>query len=102
MQTHELNQSGGLASDSIYLSQGPILIFVSLDCQDRTRDAREIFFDIPAAKMWIQPDVVPSPECSGSIAVITRKFRREVGRLELALNLRDALHAEIFYEKMRG
>jgi len=59
---------------------------------------RKIFFDIPPAEVGMQPDVVPSPESAGGIAVMASEFLGEIRGLEADFCAGDASDADVFNE----
>ncbi len=50
----------------------------------------------------MQPDVVPSPEGEGGVAMMAGEFLGEIGFFESQLRFRDAGDAEVFDEYVRG
>src|SRR4029077_15455670 len=72
---------------------GFVLVVEALDDEDRARDARQIFFDVPAAEVGMEPDVVPSPKGARGVAVIAAEEFRQIRGLEAHLGLSDATDA---------
>ena len=101
-QAEDLDRAPGLARDCLWLGHRPVLILETLNDENRTSDARQIFFDVPTAKIGMKPDVVPSPERPGGIAVMAGEFFGEIRGFELHLGLGDALDAEVLGEDVRS
>ena len=91
----DFDRAGGLPGDRLPLRRGSVLIFESLDHEDRASNARKIFFNIPAAEIGMEPDVIPSPECAGGVAMMAAKFPGKIRRLETCFSLGDAGHAQV-------
>ncbi len=95
-------RASGLAFDGFYLRHGAVLVVFALNGEDGAGDAGEIFFDVPAAEVGMEPDVVPSPECAGGVAMMAREFLCEIRFLESQLRFVDAGDAEVFDENVWG
>src|ERR1051326_7044897 len=63
--------SGNHSRDAVDLLHCPVLILLALDREYRTGDSRQVLVNIPGAKMRVEPDVVPAPECRVRVGVIT-------------------------------
>src|ERR1035441_4161707 len=48
--------------DRLYLCDRAVLVILALNAQDRAAYRRQILFDVPRPKLWVEPNVVPSPE----------------------------------------
>src|SRR5579872_6286894 len=101
LERQHLDRPAALPPNSFHLRHGPVLVVDSLNDERRAGDARQIFLDVPAAKLGMQPDIVPSPERAGGVAMMAREFLAKIRRLELLLRFGDARHAEIFNKDMR-
>ena len=95
------NRSCTLLRDGFHLGHGSVLVVEALNHEDRAGNAREIFFDGPAAEVGMKPDVVPSPEGSGGVAMMTGEFLRHVCGPEFHFGFGDASHAEALDKNVR-
>ena len=100
-QGKNLDGTARLAGDGLDLRHGSVLVVESLNGEDGAGDAGEIFFDIPAAEIGMEPDVVPSPERAHGVAMMAGEFLGEIRSLESCFGFGDAGHAEIFNEDVR-
>lgn len=91
-----------MAPDCFCLGHRPVLIAETLNDENWTGDARQVFFDVPTAKIGMKPDVVPAPERPGGIAVMAGEFFGEIRGFELYFGLGYALDAEILDEDVRS
>jgi hypothetical protein len=101
-QAQDLDRAAGLAGDGFGLGHSPVLIVETLNDESRAGDSRQIFFDVPAAKIGMEPDIVPSPEGPGGIAVMAGELFGEIRGFELYLGLGDAFDAEVLDEDVRS
>jgi hypothetical protein len=69
---------GHAALNCFYLGQRAVLVVLALDHERGARNRREIFLDVPAAKLRIELDVIPSAKCLIDMIVIARQFFREI------------------------
>src|SRR5581483_12159906 len=90
-----------LTRDGLHLLHCAVFIIESLNDQRRTRDPVKIFFDVPAAKIRMQPDIVPPPEGARSVTVMSRQLFREVRGLEFHLGISNRRDTEVLDENMR-
>jgi hypothetical protein len=97
-----LDWASGLSGDGVDLRHSSVLIIESLNRQDGAGDAREIFFDVPAAEVGMEPDVVPSPERARGVLMVAGQLCCQIGRLELDFCLGDTGDTEIFDEDVWG
>src|SRR5215472_8261368 len=100
LQRQHFHWSGSQALNRLHLPHRPILILETLDDQDRTGNPRQIVFDVPASKIRMQPDVVPSPECPPCIAVMPRQSLGQIGGFKLRFRSSDARHAQVLHKDM--
>src|SRR5579859_1380446 len=101
-QAKNLDRSARLAGDCFWLRHGPVLILETLNHENWTGDARQIFFDVPAPKIRMEPDLVPAPERLRGIAVMAGELFGEISGFKLYLGLGDALDTEVLDENMRS
>lgn len=101
-QAEDLDWAAGLAGDRFGLGHGPVLIVETLNDENGAGNARQIFFDVPAAKIGMEPDIVPSPEGPGCIAVMAGELFGEIRGFERHLGLGDAFDAEVLDEDVRS
>ena len=94
--------TSAVPADCFHLRHGSVLIVESLDDKHRAADAGQVLFDVPAAEIGMEPDVVPSPESAGGIAVIAAKAFPQICGFEAHLGFGDAADAEVFDENVRG
>lgn len=97
----DFDRATGLAGNGLDLRHGSVWIVEALNGQDRAADAREILFDVPAAEVRMEPDVVPSPEGACGVAVMAGELLGKVGGLECSLGLGDAGDTEVLDEDVR-
>src|SRR4030081_1234061 len=83
------------------LANSPIVVVGALHDRDRHADVSEIFGDIPVAKLWVEPRVVPSVERVIDIAVPALELRLKVGGLVDGFDLRDRPDRNILDNEMR-
>src|ERR1700759_724269 len=57
-----LHRPAGLPFDRLDLTPGAILVVLSLKNENGDRDPGQVLFDVPDAKLRMEPDVVPAPE----------------------------------------
>ena len=95
------DRTGALGRDGLDLLHRAVLIVEALNNKHRAGDPRKIFFNIPAAEIRMQPDIVPSPECSRNVAMMARQFFREVRRLKFHLGFGNRCNTEILDKNMR-
>ena len=69
---------GHAALNCFYLGQRAVLVVLALDHERGAGNRREIFLDVPVAKLRIEPDVIPSAKCFIGMIVIARKFLRQI------------------------
>src|SRR6266404_2941457 len=82
------------------LADGPILVLGALQDCNRYPDVGEIFRNIPAAKLWVEPCRVPPVERVVDVAVPALQLRSEIGGLIGLLDLGDRLHRNSFHDEM--
>src|SRR5260221_3606745 len=100
-QAQELDRSAGLPGDRIELRHRPVFVIEALDRQHRTMYPRQDLLDVPAPEVWIEPDVVPSPERLRRVGMIAAELLREIRALEGRLRFGDALDADVLDEHVR-
>ena len=66
------------ALDGFHLSESPVLVVLALDHERGAGNRREIFLDVPVAKLRIEPDVIPSAKRFLDVIVIARKFLGQI------------------------
>lgn len=101
LESQHLHWTCTLFLNRFDLRHGSVLIVEALDDQHRARDPCQVFFNVPVAEVGMEPDVVPSPESPGWIAVIAAKAFRQIGGLEAYLGLADAADAQILDKNVR-
>ena len=101
LQRKHFHLARNLSLYRFHLRHGSVLIVHALNHQHRAGNLRQVSFDVPVAKFRMEPDLVPSPESFGRIAMMARQFLRQICGLELRLCLGDAGHAQILDEHMR-
>jgi hypothetical protein len=80
---------------SLHLVHRPVFIVLTLDGEDRALDPRHASFDVPRAKLRIEPYLGPAGEDGVGVAMMTSKlFRQVVGQVRLAPRS-DAAQCEI-------
>jgi len=89
------------ASERLYLRHRSIFVFQSLNGEDWTSDSRKIFFNVPAAEVGMEPDVIPSPEGARGVLMVAGEPGRKVGSFEFDFGRGDAGDGEIFDEDVR-
>ena len=93
---------GDLALNGLDLGQGAVLVVFTLDDEDGASDCGKILFDIPLAKVRIEPDVVPAAKNFFDVIVIAGELLRQVGGRKQRANCSNAPETCVFDEDMRG
>ena len=84
------------------LSRCTVLIICSLNQEYRHANPRQVLFDIPRSKLWIEPDLIPSPESAIDIlSVITLQTLPQIPGAIVFGNTSDAFKSRFFNEDMR-
>src|SRR5260370_3959917 len=76
--------------DAVDLFHSSVLVLLALDRENRAGDSWQILVDIPVAKVRVEPDVVPAPECGVRIGVVASQLVAQVPRLVASLGCFDA------------
>src|SRR5580698_8947689 len=101
-QRKNLYGTGRLLGDGLHLRHGSVLIVEALNREDGAGDVRKIFFNIPGAKVRMQPDIVPSPKREGGVAVMASQFLGEIRCFKGGFGYRDACDAEVLDKDVRS
>src|SRR6266404_9265106 len=83
------------------MGHSSVFVVFALYHQRGAGDRSEIFFDVPVAKLWVEPDVIPSAKHFVNMIVIPRKFFRQVARFVQLANGPCATQAELLDENVR-
>src|SRR3972149_11386139 len=96
-----LDGAGALLLGDRDLARRPIGIAITLDDQYRHADIAEIFRDIPGAKSWMKPGIVPAAEGGNHVAVPARQPPPQAPRLEGRPGPRDLGNRNVLDHEMR-
>src|SRR5712671_6463838 len=78
-----------------------IFVVFALNDQSGARNRPEIFFNVPLAKLRIEPNIVPATKHFVGMLVVARKFFTQVTGLIHLANRDGASQAELFDENVR-
>src|SRR5688500_475222 len=73
-----------VSRDTIHLRHGAVFVILALHYQKRLGDCVQQAFDVPVAKGWVEPNVVPSPESRIWIIVIAGKLNPQARALRIS------------------
>src|SRR5712671_1656533 len=80
---------------------GAVFIVFALDDQSGARNRAEVFFNVPLAKLRVEPNIVPAAKHFVGMLVIARKFFTQVTGVIHFANRDSASEAELFDENVR-
>src|SRR5882672_11254998 len=78
-----------------------IFVVFALNDQSGARNRAEIFFNVPVAKLRIEPNIVPPAKHFVDMLVIARKFFAQVAGLIHFANRNGASQTKLFDENVR-
>ncbi len=97
-----LYRSGNSSFDGFDLGPGTVLIVCSLNQKYRHANPGQVLFNIPRSKLWIEPDLIPSPKSAIDIlSVITLQTCPQIPGAIVFGNSSDAFKSRFFNEDMR-
>src|SRR4051812_46053740 len=86
------------ALDRVELRERPVLVVLSLNEEHGYAHVRQIFFEVPLAKLRIEPRAVPSPERAVDVAMVFRQARAKIAVLVRVFRARDAGDRDVLAE----
>src|SRR6267154_6480749 len=89
------------ALNCLDVSQRSVFIVFALDDQSGARNRAKESFNVPLAKLRIEPNITPSAKHFVGMLVIARKFFAQVGGLIHFANRNGASQAKLFDENVR-
>src|SRR5882762_3642158 len=89
------------ALNGFNVSYRAIFIVFALNDQSGARNRAEIFFNVPLAKLRIEPNIVPPAKHFVGMLMIARKFLWQVTRFIDLANRDGASQAKLFDENVR-
>src|SRR5882757_8627329 len=89
------------ALNGFNVSDCAIFIVFALNDESGARNRAEIFFNVPLAKLRVEPNIVPTAKHFVDMLVIARKFFTQVTGLIHFANRHGATEAKLFDENVR-
>ena len=92
--------TGRESRNSIDLLEGAVFVILSLNCEDRASYPGQTILDIPRAKVFMEPDIVPAAKRAIDIGVMSGEPPAQIRGLVGNLGRLNVPNGDVFNEYM--